>query len=206
MSLFKKPDLQAEIQMNEGLAYVDISGDVSSVNLIKLAIYYLGRYFYICDDRQFLPMKSILEQYSNEEKLDYPAFNKLMDSIEKMVYETFTEGERKALAGYIGARHSLPFIPDKEKLDKIQFRYIYKMFFAKNHIRTNLKMSLLLDKQILPRSVAFILFFVSEKLTPAEQKKLKEAIQVFLKEFGDLRKGAKLIPEQHPQTIATENL
>lgn len=206
MFFSKKPDLQATIEMDDGLAYVEFKGDTASDSLIKLAIHYLARYFYICDERQFGPMAKIIDLYSKEKTLNYDSCMRLTASVEGMVYETFNEKEREALASYMRVAHSLPYLRSDKQLQKVKFRYIFKLYFGPDKMNSNLKMSLMLNKQLLPRTAVFILDAVVESLDSKDKKKLQKALQILIKELGTVEERNNLLLVQHPQIEAIKSM
>lgn len=204
MFFSKKPYTEATIEMDNYMAFVKFDGNVSSIDLATLLIYYLARYFYICDDRQFIPMKELLLEYFNSKKLDYNAVSNLMMKIEAMIYESFNNKEREALAKYMNVARSLPNLVTTEPIEKTKYIYFFKIFKSNNGITTNLKMPLILNKQILPRTVNFMIDAVATQMSAKDHTKLKRAGISFLNNIGAERGEINLLINSNPQTESLE--
>lgn len=130
--------------------------------LIATFVFYLTRYFYICDSRQKKPLLEAFRPLFVSGKIDYGV---AFDEINSTTYSTLSDKERKAAIKLFGIQLPVYLGEGTVHDGKKYGEYKYSVSLNNNGPQTHLHIGYGPDKVLLPISVLHFYHFVRDKIS-----------------------------------------
>lgn len=184
MGLFSKKERLATIDFYYAKLYCHIngSGQFSDDLYVIYYITYVVRYFYICDERQIVPMINLLRQFILGQ-VSYKYYQDFHEAVLIEIMKTLTENEKDAVVKLFSGFSPLLLTEDIDKLSKPIFKYTLEMGSISIHY---FKMCVSPDKILLPLTVTLFFEHVMDKFQEKTSiDKLANAFEDLLKYYED---------------------
>lgn len=142
-----------DISFDSIYCHIGKGGHYSDSLLISSYILFLSRYFFICDDRQLIPMRKLLSKRLN----DNYNFDELINDAGKLIYDTLNESEKEQISQLSNQKIILPIEISNKQAGKSLGNYRFNIVKSSVGLGSIFDMSPGLDIELLPRLA--ILFY-----------------------------------------------
>lgn len=204
-NLFQRKNNVLEWHLNYGRSEIDIttisSKEPTEALLISAYLLFVGRYFFICDERQEHPVRQALKEVLNDEdkfKTEMPSHRAELHLYEAAL-STLSDAERQA-ARELFMMSIPPIIITEGKTPARSFaKYSFLVFVRHGELYGNFHMSAGADIVLLPIMLGTLYDFVVERVTGRNKTLLRNGILPLLEMQEE--QGARSILAMHRQPI-----
>jgi len=181
MKIFPRPrdyDIKFEFWVNAqyfcNVAHI-FGEDVDTPSKQKIILQHSGilfieRYFKIADKKQAAGMKPILESFLTNNNPGRDDYVQVMDTVEKMIYESLGEPQKKSQAGYLQSGGSVPAVLIPKPLEDEQPQYSFYLVNRRGRWTDRFFMKLGYDKIMLSRLLIIMIQYIDSQLKKDDRK------------------------------------
>lgn len=196
-NLFQRKNNVLEWHLNYGRSEIDIttiSQQPTEALLISAYLLFVGRYFFICDERQEHPVRQTLKEIIDNDKSKNAALQ-----LYETAFQTLSDSEKGA-AQQLFMMGIPPIIITEGKIpDRSLAKYSFLVFVRNAELYGNFHMSAGADIVLLPITLGTLYDFVAAKVTGRNKTLLHNGILALLEMQEE--QGARSVLGMHQQPM-----
>ncbi|MDD5750933.1 MAG: hypothetical protein PHS73_00240 [Candidatus Peribacteraceae bacterium] len=199
INLFKRKNNILEWRLNFGRSTIDITtvspAQPTEALLISAYLLFVGRYFFICDERQKHPVRQTLREVVNGESESKIAALHLYET----AFATLSDGEKQAAHQMFMMGIPPIIITEGETSARSFAKYSFLVFVRNGELYGNFHMSVGADIVLLPITLGTLYDFVEAKVTGRNKTLLRNGVIALLEMQEE--QGCRSILQLHQQPI-----